>query len=505
MAELPFAAQLQHRIPYFGDWSPFLDLASMLDVLLIAASLYALLRWYRHGASPRRRAVAEWTLLLLAVISLNQLRRHVLPFGAADLWTREGPRGASVFPGLRVLAVISVLPLLWAVRNRRTQVVRFALAGFFILSPFALWGLGRAIVESARSGPAPTFAGRSFTLASFGTATDAASPRVVIALFDMADYGVAFARRPESLELPAFDALSRAALVATNAVSPGDHTVPALPSLITGAAVDSALPIAPARLRLFRHAREPQVWGEAATLFSEAKRRGVTTSVVGWYLPYCTTFGKLLVSCWTPPTATIRSLPAQLVDQARAAMGLSPARSAIDDWARAHIRLVRTQHAEALRAVTEGGARLVFLHLAVPHWPWIYSRRARTDSILAPDRADGYLDNLALADSVLGEIVHAIRDDGRTTLVVIADHPYNPPPWPSALPPLFVKDPRVPFIVKLPGPQQSIEYDRPTNTLLLSTMTMRILEGRIRTVDDLRHWLDAAGEAIADSATAFQR
>jgi hypothetical protein len=505
LAELPFAVQLRHRVPYFTDWSPLPYVAAVLDVLLVASAIYALLRWDRRLTRPGWRAVVEWALLVLAVISMNQLRRHLLPFSAAYLWGWVVPSSANAFPIVRDVTVVACLALLWRARERRTQLVRFGFGALLIVSPFALWGLGRALVEIAGGGSPATFAGRNFAPARAGAVTDAASPRVVIALFDMCDFGVAFARRPESLDLPGFDALRGAALFTTNAVSPGNQTMRSLPSLLTGTAVDSVVAVAPAQLKLLGNARKPDIWGEGATLLSEAKRRGMRSSVIGWYLPYCATFGSLLDSCWSAPNAAIRSFPAQLVDQARSAMGMSLARSAVDDWADAHTRLLEAQRAEAFRIITSGRSRLVFLHIAVPHWPWIYDRRARAERVVDPSRADGYLDNLALADSVLREILYEVNNDPHTTLVVTADHPYAPPLWAPALPRWFVNDPRVPFIVRLPGQREPIEYDRPTNTVLLSTMTMRILEGRIQTADQLRQWLDAASEAIADSATAFQR
>lgn len=493
--------QLQHHIPYFSDWSPLPYLANVLDVVLVAITLLLILRASR--VLPVLRGVTDWLLIVLAVISANQLRRHALSVPLSDVFANLVPGGAHLFNYVRLVLIGALLLVLLWLRRDRAALARVTYVALLIVSPFALWGVGRALFEVVRGGPKPGFAGREFARESIAVGADKNAPRVVIVLFDMTDFGIAFARRPSSLRLPTFDALRHEAVFATNAVSPGDRTVRALPSLFTGTVVDSAKPIGPARLRLFSKSGQPAILGDGPTVFSELNKLGIRSSLVGWYHPYCTIFGALLESCWSAPVGGRRTLAEQMHDQARSAMGMALAPGAVRNWGEAHTQLVDLQVAGAQRSIAGGRSRLVFLHLAVPHWPWIYDRASRREVLLDPARAGGYLDNLALADSILAQLLQSVNDS-RTSVIVTADHPFGQPPWRSDRPPSLTEDKRVPFIIRLAGQTQPLEYDRPTNTIILSSLTTRILEGKVRTLDELRRWLDAASVAITDSALAFR-
>ena len=472
----------------------------MLDVLLVAVTLFLVLRASR--SFPVLHGVTEWLLIGLTVFSANQLRRHAFPVRLSEVWARFVPGAAHLFVVVRLVLIAAVLFLLlrWA-RRDRSALVRVTYLVLLIVSPFALWGVGRALTEIVRGGLAPGFAGREFVGES-AAVTDKNAPRVVIALFDMTDFGIAFARRPSSLTLPAFDALRHEALFATNADSPIEGTLRALPSLLTGAVVDSAEPLGPGHLQLYPRNGDPVRFGGGPTLFSELRQLGMESSLVGWYHPYCAIFESQLESCWSAPVGGRRMLAGQMHDQARSAMSMAPATGAVRNWGEAHTRLVDLQRDAALRFIADGRSRLVFLHLAVPHWPWIFDRTARHEVLLDPARADGYLDNLALADSILAQLLQSV--DSRTSVIVTADHAFGKPPWRSEGPPSLTPDRRVPFIVRLAGQTQPLDYDRPTNTIVLSSLTTRILEGKVRTLDELRRWLDAASVAVTDSAVAFR-
>ena len=501
---LPFVESLRHHVSYYSDWSPWGYGAGLADVLVIGVGVYLVLTAVERATTKGSRLTAQAGAILVVLISLNQLRRHVLPIAGTELWARIAPAAAGFFPVLRLLAAAAVLAVLWLLRRRAEAVFRICCAMVLALSPFAVWNVGRALVEVGTGSTPATFSSRSFVREANVPAADTTLPRVVIALFDMTDYGLAFARRPGDLQLPNFDAVRAEGLFATNARSPRDGTVRSIPSLLDGVRVDSVRALGPARLELLRGSMPPEVWGERTTLVSAAAAQGIPMSVVGWYLPYCATFAATLESCWSAPVGGSRTPFERAIDEARAAMSLPLSDDAIHSWAAAHLRLLQAQRAEALRVLADGRARLVFLHFAVPHWPWLFDRAQHHVRLFAPDRADGYADNLALADSILGDVRRALAGDARTTLIVTADHPYFPPPWGPASPLLAVHDPRVPFIVRLPGRGGHLEYDRALNTILLPTLALRLAEAHVRTIDSLRRWLDAAVVAEADSAVAFR-
>ncbi|HKW49281.1 MAG TPA: hypothetical protein VJN70_17635, partial [Gemmatimonadaceae bacterium] len=181
IAELPFAVQLQRHIPYFSDWSPLPYLANVLDVLLVAVTLFLVLRASR--SFPVLHGVTEWLLIGLTVFSANQLRRHAFPVRLSEVWARFVPGAAHLFVVVRLVLIAAVLFLLlrWA-RRDRSALVRVTYLVLLIVSPFALWGVGRALTEIVRGGLAPGFAGREFVGES-AAVTDKNAPRVVIALF----------------------------------------------------------------------------------------------------------------------------------------------------------------------------------------------------------------------------------------------------------------------------------------------------------------------------------
>src|SRR5690606_10565487 len=88
---------------------------------------------------------------------------------------------------------------------------------------------------------------------------------------------------------------------------------------------------------------------------------------------------------------------------------------------RRHLRAYRTLQERAQELAADPGLGLVFLHLPVPHDPFIYDRRTGEYSLRS---RDGYLDNLALADRSLGEILDALTSSGlasRTSVLVFGD------------------------------------------------------------------------------------
>jgi hypothetical protein len=106
-------------------------------------------------------------------------------------------------------------------------------------------------------------------------------------LFDEMDQRMAFEKRPAWLRLPAFDRLRGESLEATNAFSPGQDTIYAVPALTLGRFLAGAAPQAAADLRLFPSGDSNGVnWSTQATVFSEAAALGANVAVVGWYHPY---------------------------------------------------------------------------------------------------------------------------------------------------------------------------------------------------------------------------
>ena len=152
----------------------------------------------------------------------------------------------------------------------------------------------------------------------------------------------------------------------------------------------------------------------------------------------------------------------------------------------------------ALKTTIDPRLNLVLLHFPVPHWPYFYNRRTGAYN-LRNSLVYGYLDSLVLADTTLGKIRSDLEAAGlwdRTTLLVSADHSHRSPP-PRKLD--GKTNPRVPFLLKLAGQKNGLEFNADFNTVLTKELLLAILKGEVTTPQHVREWLETAQIAGAES------
>ena len=126
---------------------------------------------------------------------------------------------------------------------------------------------------------------------------------------------------------------------------------------------------------------------------------------------------------------------------------------------------------------------LVFLHLPIPHHPFIYDRFKNAMSS-RPDR--NYEDNLALTDRTLGELRREMEGAGLwedTTVIVTSDHWWRTPIDGKI-------DKRIPFIIKLARQNAGMTYEAKFNTVLTSRIVTALLKGEVTTADTAVKWLE---------------
>jgi hypothetical protein len=218
-------------------------------------------------------------------------------------------------------------------------------------------------------------------------------PRVVWILMDELSYNQVFAQRTAGLDLPNFDKFRQSATVFTNVTPATDNTQTAIPSLLLGRLVDRVGYTWDNHYLLATQGQSLHAFPVSETPFAVAKSQGLTTGVVGWYNPYCSMLAPYLDDCYWNYQA---HMPAVFV---------------IGD------RFWRNQ------------PDFVFLHLPVPHPPGFYNRR--TGQFETINRAS-YLDNLALADKTLGELLatlHASPRWANTSIVLCGDHSWRTHMW----------------------------------------------------------------------------
>jgi hypothetical protein len=138
----------------------------------------------------------------------------------------------------------------------------------------------------------------------------------------------------------------------------------------------------------------------------------------------------------------------------------------------------------AVALIRDQNIRFVFIHLPVPHPPGIYNRRTGTMS------GDGtYLDNLALSDRVMGELmktINATPQAGKTTVIVCSDHSWRLPVWQAVG--LWTKeeamatggrfDPRPVLMIRFPGQQAGHEVTEPFDEIRVHEIIERMLRGQ---------------------------
>jgi arylsulfatase A-like enzyme len=265
-------------------------------------------------------------------------------------------------------------------------------------------------------------------------------PLIVWIVFDELSYDQVFEHRARDLSLPNFDALRNQSTLFTQTQPAGYHTVKIMPSLLTGQPVDGIRFNFNNRLWVHHDSGWAPITG-ADTIFGDAQQAGWRTAAVGWYNPYCAIYSDAIQDCyWTnrdmfdgmmaqgdPFWTNVRVPLQQIVREMK-----SPARADRDLCTydvRHRFQTETNLQGHAYQLLHTDQADFVFLHLAVPHSPNIWSR-IHDDYTLYCDSS--YLDNLALADKVLGRIVGILQTSPRwqqTTLIVQGDHGWRIDAW----------------------------------------------------------------------------
>lgn len=333
--------------------------------------------------------------------------------------------------------------------------------------------------------------------------------RVIWILLDELSYDQVYEHRQADVELPHFDELKSDSVVFSDVQPEGYFTDRIVPALLLGRRIDNVR--SSLRRDLEVHFTDTLRWepfDEQASIFGEAKRAGWTTGVAGWYNPYCDILRDVLDWCtWEDASHSLvderlsdrRSAFANAVDFPSALI-LSQLRPS----ASAAAALMVEPHAEEYKELLPAAEALirnqsidfVFLHLPVPHPPGIYDRKTNTLGVRG-----SYLDNLALADKTLGNLLGVIQRtaaaDG-TTLILSSDHSWRvnlwrgDPSWTAederASGGSF--DPRPFLLIRFPGEKSGEMRPEPFPELATNGILSAILKGEVRSQGELNQWLD---------------
>lgn len=438
-------------------------LTDMAIVALLFAGLMALLRKLR--AWP----VLRWVLMaalppLLLIRNLN-----VFPFAV---------------PPLAVAAIaIAWIGLLLALILRAPEAAaKLRQAGSTLLAGFVCFALVMTVqlVRATLWRPGPQ---------SFATpiaAPPATRPRLVWVLFDELAYKPTFEARDPSLQLPNFDRLRAQSTLYTDMTPIAYRTTHAVPSLQLGRIVTDVTYTQHNQYLI--QTRNDAHWTRFdvnASLFGIAHQKGLTTSIVGWYIAYCPVFAHVATECyWSNDDAQDRgptSLRASYLENVWfplriLAEQIFAPRRAWDDVARwnaeGHIASVEDVSAHALASLANSNADILYVHIPSPHPPAFWNRHTRSFAT-----GGSYLDSLAYTDQLLGQMLKILEAQPRwasTTLLVQGDHSWRTAMW-RPLPGWSAEDerishggqwdPRPVLLIHTPGQQTPQTVTAPTSLM----------------------------------------
>ena len=414
---------------YYHSHAPGLaHFGAFFLVLALLSTCFWLLARVGRAAKGRLRTACMIGFLLVLIVPLNSMRFQI-PWLSAPAISRHF--------GLPVLAALGIgLATLLAVALRRaTACARIAASVLMILSPFVLFTTGKVFYQWIGLH-------RGFGAAQFADGPLAgpvpnttASTRLVLIVFDMMDETLATRYRPVGFELKQFDSLRRESVVATAAMPPGNSTLPGVPTILSGVAVQAGTPVSSRDMMLnIAGVQRPVLWSSLPNLFSVARNAGVNTAAVGFFHPYCRMFRSELNSCWWRSYFASQNLSRTLELQLNLLLSSVPLGYRIAKLAgrelfpielfdaQRHARIYQSMLREAVRVAADSTLGFVYVHLPVPHTPIIYDR---STGRVGPNESGDYFDNLTLADNTLGAIRQALVEGGvsdRTALIITADH-----------------------------------------------------------------------------------
>lgn len=486
-----------------------------VDILVVWAVLAALLLTAQR---PGRWRSAVWAGFLV-------LMPWILLRSVTNLSPRSVPSWVKLPPVWVAVAVWLALVLLWRPRFQKqyetvidfasTVLAFVALSGAFFLSEFTLfWWQARAL-----NAPRPLHREQV-------AATTETRPRIIWIVLDELSYRQVYGHRFPGLQLPAFDGLAKQAAVFTQVIPAANYTERAVPSLFTGETIDKVRSSPGGLLSL--HLVQGDRWerfNEHDTVFQDALQGGYSTAVAGWFNPYCRILPAVLDRCywaddftaedgmdpkngtWTNLVASIETVMRQS-PASRLWTALGRDSSSGDNSAELHIQDYRDLSKAADQVLLDRKASFAFLHLPFPHPPGFYDRE--TGRLTTGPST--YLDNLALADRYLAHVRSVLEQSGQwdsSTVIVMGDHGWRTtllwetaPGWSAeeeraSLGGTF--DQRPGYIVKLAGQQTGTQVNVPFRAVMTRAMMDAIMQGKIRTADDLQQWAQQNSEPTKPS------
>jgi len=461
----------QVHIPFPLTRFALAELCDLAVVALVFATLTAILRRLKAWTTLRWFLLAFLPTFAL-VCNLAGLPYNIpfaVPITACALWCT-------------LVVLLVVLAPSFA-----SRLYRFSSAALTAIAIFSVV-ITVQLVRAAAWRPGPQAFATAIPLQA------ASRPRLVWIVFDELAYEPVFEARDASLDLRNFDRLRRQSALYTHVTPVGIYTDNVIPGLLLGRVVTGAN-YTLSRQYLVRTIDSPhwQPFDVSASLFGLAKQQEVTTSIVGWYIPYCPVFAGTATECYWGNEDTeagdapsfhdtflanlwfpLRTVAEQLFAPRRAWTDIAQWKSI------SHGDSAKDLARHALDTLSTSQADLIYLHFPAPHPPAFWNRR--THSFAA---AGSYLDSLDYCDQLLGQILNILESQPRwaaTTVVVEGDHSWRTMMW-RPLPGWTAEDERIwrsdpwddrpALLIHSPGQQVPATVAAPTTLMFVHDFVAR--------------------------------
>jgi Sulfatase len=365
-------------------------------------------------------------------------------------------RNLNVFPFVIPNAIVLALCLPWIVLianfvfRMPSFAARLARFGSAVLTGFAIFALliTFQLIHATLWRPGPQAYSAAIPM------QPATRPRLVWILFDELAYKPVFESRDPSLNLLNFDRLRSESTLYTDVTPIAYRTTRVVPSLMLGQTVTDVVYTSDNRyLVRIGDSSHWTTFDASASLFGTAKRDGLTTSIVGWYVAYCPIFAGIANQCyWSNDDVQDRgptSLDASFAENVWFPLRilveqfLAPSKAWADvaNWgAQGHIASVKDVSSHALVTLAISQADIIYLHLPAPHPLEFWNRHTGTFAA-----GGSYLDSLDYSDRLLGRMLDLLQSQPRwqaTTLIVQGDHSWRTQMW-RPLPGWSAEDERI--------------------------------------------------------------
>lgn len=452
-------------------------LSLIANILVLGLVLAWLATWI-----PRFSKLRWISILLPGVVAFLLAKVICLAFSG----NLRPAVGLAIFGGTTLAAI--ALSLKWPPAEKV----------LFRLTDAAMAGMGIfaivAIVQLARI--AALTAPNHFDNLQSSSASVHAHPRVVWILFDELAYQQTFGDRYPGLQLPNFDKLRQASTVFTNVQPVEKFTELAIPSILLGKPVGRVDYTLRNQLLVATGPKGFHKFDAASTPFAVARTEGLTTGLVGWYNPYCAMLAPYLNQCYWAGTNEDEIPPQYSMRDGFWIDFLNPWKHFAADMvgrrkklelARRRVHTFQDLNERAVDMVREPRLDFIFLHLPIPHPPGLYDRATGQ---LDKSGNRSYVDNLALTDKVLGQLLAPLEQSPRwkdTSVIVCGDHSWRTWLW-SPMPSWSAEDraashggkfdPRPVLMIHLAGQTAAETVSAPFPLLRVHAILDSLLRGR---------------------------